>query len=183
MSEGATDTAAISKPSSEAKPYVASRPSVSTSPKQIAPSRATIPVARSGRVRHPKGSVLMKASPNGKAHSLRRFTNGVSVQITGEEDRWYRVTVAGVTGYMHHTWIRVDQFDATPGELRLIQVKSFDNIDEAVSYAMARDLPLAVYLATNGWYAVTIAKPLDKEQALYFTKGLKKRAPYRAIVL
>ncbi|WP_153297101.1 SH3 domain-containing protein [Stappia sp. BW2] len=174
LSEGATGSAAISKPSSETKPYVASRPSVTTSPKQIEPSRATIPVARSGRVRHPKGSVLMKASPDGKAHSLRRFKNGVPVQITGEEDRWYRVNVAGVTGYMHHTWIRVDQFDATPGELRLIQVKSFDNIEEAVGYVAARDLPLSVYLATNGWYAVTIARPFLKEQALYFTKGLKK---------
>jgi len=116
----------------------------------------------------------MKAAPNAKAHSLRRFTNGVAVQITGEEGRWYRVNAAGLTGYMHHTWIRVDQFDATPGLLRLIQIKSFDNMYEAVSYATARDLPLSVYLATNGWYAVTIAKPFDKKQALYFTKGLKQ---------
>jgi hypothetical protein len=174
LSEGGTDTASLSGPSSQPKPSLPPPPAASTSPRYVEPSRSSIPVARSGRVRHPKGSVLMKAAPNAKAHSLRRFTNGVAVQITGEEDRWYRVNAAGLTGYMHHTWIRVDQFDATPGQLRLIQIKSFDNLHEAVDYATARDLPLSVYLATNGWYAVTIAKPFDKKQALYFTKGLKQ---------
>ncbi|WP_422374961.1 SH3 domain-containing protein [Roseibium sp.] len=174
LTEGGTETAALTAPSGQFKPSLPPPPAASTSPSYVEPSGTTVPIARSGRVRHPKGSVLLKAAPSAKAHSLRRFSNGVAVQITDEEDRWYRVKALGLTGYMHHTWIRVDQFDATPGELRLIQIKSFDNIQEAVGYALARDLPLSVYLATNGWYAVTIAKPFDKKQALYFTKGLKR---------
>ncbi|WP_165814636.1 SH3 domain-containing protein [Labrenzia sp. 011] len=175
LSEGRTDTGVISRPSGQVAPGFSSpAPQVSTDPKVFAPSRTSIPVARSGRVRHPKGSVLMKAAPDAKAQSIRRLSNGAAVQIIGEKDRWYSVSVSGVTGYMHHTWIRVDQFDATPGQLRLIQIKSFDNIEDAVGYATARDLPLSVYLATNGWYAVTIAKPFDKKQALYFAKGLKR---------
>lgn len=174
LSETGTGTAALSAPSSRPRPSSPTPPAASTIPKYVEPSKASIPVARSGRVRHPKGSVLMKAGPNAKAHSLLRVSNGAAVQITGEVERWYRVKTAGRSGYMHHTWIRVDQFDATPGLLRLIQIKSFDNIHEAVRFATARDLPLSVYLATNGWYAVTISKPFDKKQALHFTKGLKR---------
>ncbi|WP_298960189.1 hypothetical protein [uncultured Roseibium sp.] len=174
LSEAGTGTAALSAPSSQPRPSSPSPPAASRIPSYVEPSGTAIPVARSGRVRHPKGSVLMKAAPNAKAHSLLRFSNGAAVQITGEEDRWYRVKVAGRAGYMHHTWIRVDQFDATPGMLRLIQIKSFDNIHEAVGFATSRDLPLSVYLATNGWYAVTISKPFDKKQAIHLTKGLKR---------
>lgn len=176
-----TDTAALSQPSTPnlqtskpVAPKLAPPPPVAATPQLTEPRRNVIPVARSGRVRHPKGAVLMKASPNAKARNIVRFSNGTPVQITGEVDRWYSVRASGYSGYMHHTWIRVDQFDATPGLQRLIQVKSFDNIHEAVGYANSASLRLSVYLATNGWYAVTIATPLDKERALHFTKGLKR---------
>ena len=62
---------------------------------------------------------------------------------------------------------------ATIGNERLIQIKSFDNLDDAFSYARAMPLPLSIYLATNGWYAVTIRKSFERDQAINITKALK----------
>lgn len=156
-------------------PRISSAPTVSRETQEgIGVRRYEIPAARSGIVRHPKGAVLVKARPDAKSRDILRVSNGTPLQIIGEIGRWYRVSVTGYSGYMHHTWIRVDQFDATPGMMRLIQIKSFDNMDEAIAYASEFDLPVSVFLATNGWYAITLATPYDKERALYLTRGLKR---------
>jgi len=145
-----------------------------TEPVLNAPSPTrSLPVAQSGIVRHPKGSVLLKSAADDKSRNLTRLINGTPVQITGSWNRWYKVSVSGHTGYMHHTWVRVDQFDGTLGLLRLIQIKSFDNIDDALTFVRLLGFPASIYLATNGWYAVTIENALSKEKALDLARALK----------
>jgi hypothetical protein len=89
-------------------------------------------------------------------------------------DRWYRVKTEFGLGHLHHTWVRVDQFDATPGMQRLIQIKSFSNAPEAFEFASAFPLPVSVFLATNGWYAITLVEALDLASALEKTRRLKR---------
>lgn len=139
------------------------------------PDQYGIPVARSGRVRHPKGSVLMKGAPNSKAFDIARIPNGSRVEIIGSNDRWYHVRSSGHAGYMHHTWVRVDQFASPPGLQRLIQIKSFDNIEDALTYARTIGVHASVFLATNGWFAVTLAEPYERDDALKVTRGLKQK--------
>ncbi|WP_417686607.1 SH3 domain-containing protein [Roseibium sp.] len=134
-----------------------------------------IPVARTGTVRHPKGGVMMKGTPASHGFNVVQLSNGTPVEILADSDRWYRVRATGFTGYMHHTWVRVDQFEATPGLQRLIQIKSFDNLDDALTYAKATNIPASVFLATNGWFAVTVAAWFDKSDALKAAKRLKKQ--------
>lgn len=125
-------------------------------------------------VRHPKGSVLLKAGPDPKTADIVPLPNGSPVEIIRDSQRWYKVRASGFTGYLHHTWVRVDQYDATPGLLRLIQIKSFASIDNALAYAEAIPIPVSVFLATNGWYAVTIARLFELDDALDMVKALKQ---------
>ncbi|WP_409063210.1 hypothetical protein [Brucella sp. 2716] len=45
-------------------------------------------------------------------------------------DRWYRVRVNGRVGYLHHNWVKVDQFVNGAFENRYVQIASFDNYPE-----------------------------------------------------
>ena len=145
----------------------------STFVKPASPASRPIPTAISGIVRHPRGAVALKTSADKKSVNVATLRNGTPLAIFGSADRWYRVRANGQIGYLHHTWVRVDQFDATIGNQRLIQIKSFNNLDDAFSYARAMPLPLSIYLATNGWYAVTIRKSFERDQAITLTKSLK----------
>lgn len=140
------------------------------------PTRSQIPVAQTGWVRHPKQSVVLKGAPDSKSFDVARLHNGTPVAILGTAGRWYKVRSSGYTGYMHHTWVRVDQFDGTPGNMRLIQIKSYDNLDDALSYATSTGVPASVYLATNGWFAVTVEDMFELDMALQMTKGLKRKS-------
>ena len=132
-----------------------------------------IPTARSGRVRHPKKAVFLKSAPDGDSGNLSSVPNGTSVTILSSNDRWYRVQAGGLVGYMHHTWVFVEQFESGRFDRRHIQVKSFDNYADAQAYVRASSLPLAAHLATNGWFAITLAETFPEDSALARTKALK----------
>jgi hypothetical protein len=139
-------------------------------------SRFTIPQPQSGMVRHPKGSAPLKALADGKSANLMVLTNGTPVTILGNENRWYRVSAGGQTGYMHHTWVWVAQYDSGPFAERHIQVKSFGNYADSTAYVRSTyNVPLSVYLATNGWFAITLKHTYSEAAARQVLKALKAR--------
>ncbi|MGQ7794344.1 SH3 domain-containing protein [Faunimonas sp. B44] len=129
--------------------------------------------ARSGRVRHPKGFAEVKVRPDDKAAARVQLANHTPIKIVADQNRWYEVDASGVTGFMHHTWVFVDQYEQGPFDSRYIQVKSFDNIAQLRDYARQSPFPLAGYLATNGWYAATLAQRFAADKAAAILRDLK----------
>ncbi|TIN70491.1 MAG: hypothetical protein E5Y30_15900 [Mesorhizobium sp.] len=151
------------------EPQVASLPPASANPSLI------IPQARSGRIRHPKGAAPLKALADGKSATLVSLRNGSPVTVLGNVARWYRVQANGQIGYLHDTWVYVDQYEHGPFEQRHIQVKSFDNLADASAFVRTASVPLAAYLATNGWFAITLEDTYDQEMAKSLATELKTR--------
>lgn len=67
----------------------------------------------------------------------------------------------------------MDQYDSGPFEERHVQVKSFDNLAEAEAYVHASPIPVTAYLATNGWFAVTLSQTYSQEMASNLVKTMK----------
>jgi len=139
-------------------------------------ARFTIPLAASGALRVPKGKEFLRAAEDQSSTKLTAVRNGEPVEIVGVGERWYRVNVKGQTGYLHHNWVRVDQFIQKPFGDRFIQVKSFDNFAEAQSYVKGSQLPLVAFLATNKWYAIALQETLPVDKATQLLRGLKERS-------
>ncbi|MCV0395904.1 MAG: SH3 domain-containing protein [Rhizobiaceae bacterium] len=156
-----------------ASPPVASVPP--TPPSQAAAPRFEIPTARSGRVRHPKGNVVMRSAPGEQGKGIATFSNGESVAITGSNGRWYQVATSKGRGFMHDTWILVDQFDSGSFHARHIQIKSLGTYAEAESYVRSHPLRVAAYLATNGWFAITLEDTFDAATGAALLKSLKSQ--------
>lgn len=133
----------------------------------------TVPEARSGRVRHPKGSAPVKMMADGDSANIVNLTNGAAVQIIGNSARWYRVRSGGHTGYMHDTWVHVDQYQSGAFEQRHIQIRSFDNYADAEAFVRSSSLPLAIYLATNSWFAITLKDTYYQDAAKNLAKMMK----------
>ncbi|MEI9420622.1 hypothetical protein O7A70_05470 [Mesorhizobium sp. Cs1299R1N1] len=150
-------------------PTSASTPAPSANPSLV------IPEAHSGRIGHPKGSAPLKALPEGKSTNVAVLRNGSPVVILGSSGRWYRVQAGNQIGYMHDTWVYVDQYDSGPFGRRHIQVKSFSNYAEAEAYVRTSSIPLSAYLATNGWYAITLANTFDEPMAKSLVSEMKAR--------
>ncbi|MBA5775872.1 hypothetical protein H2509_01890 [Stappia sp. F7233] len=142
------------------------RPSPSTGPYGLAR-------AESGRVRHKDGYAPMKLRPEAKSTDMTSLRNGQPVQILGSIERWYQVRSGTMTGYMHHTWIFVDQYVTGPFEARYIQIKSFDNLADLEAFVRSFPIKLSAYRASNGWYAVTLAGTYDRNSAIEITRRLK----------
>jgi hypothetical protein len=66
---------------------------------------------------------------------------------------------------MHHSWVKVDQFESGPFDKRLIQVKSFQDYSNAESFVRLFSKPLDIHLASNGWLAVTLSGSFEKTSA------------------
>lgn len=160
---------------SQSPPLAAAPQHAIPQPSVQKPNSFAIPEPRTGRVRHPKGPVPLKSLPSGESVSLANLPNGTPVTILGNVDRWYNVSTAGRTGYLHHTWVFVDQYDSGPFNQRHIQVKSFDNLADAEAYVRNATIPLSAYLATNGWFAVTLAATFDSDTAVRLVKKLKSQ--------
>jgi hypothetical protein len=143
-----------------------------------------IPVARSGKIRHPKGSAPFKASSDEYAADIDLLPNGTSVAIVSDKDRWYRVMVNSRVGFVHHTWVFVDQFQQGSFEGRYIQIKSFSSFERARDFIESSQLPLAAILASNGWFAVTLDRTFPFPEASLHLKRLKdeRRIPDDAYV-
>ncbi|MHA6687848.1 hypothetical protein [Mesorhizobium sp. A556] len=76
---------------------------------------------------------------------------------------------------MHDTWVYVDQFESGPFSQRHVQIKSFDNLSDAEAYVRSAPIPLSAYLATNGWFAITLADTYPQEMATNLAKQMKDR--------
>lgn len=164
-----------------------SRPEVSATPQPSAPEttampsyriaeddlRFQIPLAKTGKIRVPKGKEFLRADEDQKSEKLIALRNGDVVDILAVGDRWYRVRSQGKEGFVHHNWVKVDQFYSQPFENRFIQIKSFDNFAEAAQYVRSSDLPVTAYLATNKWFAVTLNRSLPADKAAELLKALK----------
>ncbi|MER9563491.1 hypothetical protein [Mesorhizobium sp. M0571] len=151
------------------------QPPVASLPPASEYSSLSIPRAHSGRIRHPKGAAPLKALADGKSATLVNLRNGSPVAILGNAGRWYRVQANGLIGYMHDTWIYVDQYESGPFGQRYIQIKSFDNLADASAYVRSASIPLTAYLATNGWFAVTLKDTFDQAIAKDLAAELKAR--------
>ena len=95
----------------------------------------------------------------------RFFPNGTPLTITGDHDPWYQITANGLVGYLHHTWTKVDQFERAPFSQRHIQIKSFSSFDNAESFVRSSSIPVVAHLASNGWFAVTLAGTFEEQVA------------------
>lgn len=133
----------------------------------------SIPVPVSGQVRYPAGQVALKAAPSPGSASIATLSNGARVRITQDSNQWYLVQVGNTQGYMHHSWVKVDQFETGPFDERLIQVKSFQDYANAESFVRSFSKPLDVYLASNGWFAVTLSGSFEKANADELLAALK----------
>ncbi|TIV73028.1 MAG: hypothetical protein E5V89_02445 [Mesorhizobium sp.] len=152
-----------------------SQPSLGSVPPVSANPSLAVPEAHSGRIVHPRGSAPVKALPDGKTANVAVLRNGSSVAILGKSGRWYRIQTGNYVGYMHDTWVHVDQYESgAVGKLH-IQVKSFDNLVEAESYVRSAPIPLSAYLVTNGWFAVALKDTYDEAMAKTLTDEMKAR--------
>ena len=100
--------------------------------------------------------------------------NGTPVSILGTMDRWYRVQSGSDNGWMHHTWVKVAEFHDAGFEAKHVQIKSFDNGSDAQAYLTSTPFPLDVYLATNGWLAVTLDGTFTDAQAASVLTQMKE---------
>lgn len=136
--------------------------------------RFSIPKALSGMVRHPNGKAKLKSAPNRKAADIRFFGNGTRVTIGADANGWYMVSALGLTGFMHQSWIRVDQFETAGYDDRYIQIVSFDNYAQAEGYVRESKEPLSVHLVSNSWFAVTLDKTFEAKKAQVVAEALKQ---------
>ncbi|WP_345892483.1 hypothetical protein [Mesorhizobium amorphae] len=164
------------EPSSTPSPQQApSQPSLAATPPAAANPSLAVPEAQSGRIVHPRGSAPVKALPDGKTANVAVLRNGSAVAILGKAGRWYRIQTGNYVGYMHDTWVHVDQYESgTFGKLH-IQVKSFDNLVEAESYVRSASIPLSAYLVTNGWFAIALKDTYDDAMAKSLAAEMKAR--------
>lgn len=140
----------------------------------LASNRFAIPEAKTGRVRHPKGQAPIKAQPDGKSMTIADLVNGTPVTIQGGHERWYEViTSTGVRGFMHHTWVWVQQYDGGGFSERRIQIKSFNNFEDAESFVKSSPLKTSAYLVTNGWFAVTLNDTFNETDGKRLVRALK----------
>lgn len=140
-----------------------------------ASGRFSIPEARSGLVRHPKGRAALKSGPDNKSSTVATLMNGERVDILASADRWFEVSQAGTKGFLHETQVSVREYDGGAFEDRHVQIRSFDNFADAEAFVRASSLPLAAYLVSNGWFAITLKDAYSVEAAVNTMKTLKAR--------
>ncbi|MBY5751447.1 hypothetical protein [Rhizobium leguminosarum] len=124
-----------------------------------------VPVARSGTVRYPKGEAALKKAADPDSKSVALVPNGTPVAVDQVLDDWYAVTVGRQTGYMHYTWVRVDQFDEDAGDRRYVQVKSLSSLPAAESFIKSSPVPLVAHLTAKNWFAITLKDTYAEQEA------------------
>ncbi|WP_374828962.1 COG3904 family protein [Paenochrobactrum pullorum] len=168
-------------------PQIAATPPTTsyTTPTYTAPPQASyqpvyrpnlnVPTAHSGVVHHPKKQAAIKFDPDNKSRTLVELRNGATVYLQPYDKQWYRVAYGDYRGYMHHSWVHVDQYELPRSEKRYIQISSFDNYEDALEYVNKSALNLDIYLSTNGWLAVTLRGTFSSTEAAALTKELKSK--------
>lgn len=92
---------------------------------------------------------------------MAKLINGANVAILDGSSRWYRVRIGSYTGFLHATWVKVDQFEPSRFSRRFIQIASYKEWPSVELFLKYETLPVAVHFASNGWYAVTLADTFD----------------------
>lgn len=135
----------------------------------------SIPSVKQARVRHPRGRVNLKTIANAKGVNVGAVDNGTAVQILYEENRWYKVSVGGMFGYMHNSWLHAPEYSATQfgDQRRFIQIKSVSDYSSARDYVMGSKLRTEAYLSSNGWFAITLQDRFERDKAIEVSKLLK----------
>ncbi|AEG04126.1 SH3 domain-containing protein [Sinorhizobium meliloti] len=159
--------------------HVVIEPPPTTTPLPSTPMQASgrfvIPDARSGLVRHPKGRAALRSRPDNKSNTVATLKNGAPVDILASVDRWFEVRQAGTNGFLHETQVSIREYDGGAFEDRHVQIRSFDNYADAEAFVRASSLPLAAYLVSNGWFAITLKDIYSVETAGDLIKMLKAR--------
>lgn len=132
-----------------------------------------IPTAASGFINHPKGKTGLKLSADNKSRNQVELRNGDRVILKPYNDRWYWATSKNISGYLHHTWVKVDQFEVHNSSHRFIQISSFEDYDDALDYINKSDLDLSIYLSSNRWLAITLTQTFTLSDASIILKNLK----------
>ena len=131
-------------------------------------SDLTMPQARSGRIRRAQGVAPMKVLPDGKSSTLARLPNGIAIRSVGTEpEAVVKLGICTIPGSMSTS------LKSGPFTHRHIQVKSFDNLAEAEGYIRSSPIPLTAYLATNGWFAITLSDTYAHDVAKNLVKAMK----------
>lgn len=137
--------------------------------------RFQIPIAKNGLLRHPKGSEFLRADESQSSTKITQVFNGDQILILDVGERWYKVKIRNKIGFLHHNWVKVDQFVSSRFDDRYVQIASFDNYAEAKDYIDKSALSLSIYLASNRWFAVTLPKSYPVKQAAALLRDLKTR--------
>lgn len=129
--------------------------------------------ASNGQVRHPAGQVSLMSRADPGSVMLATLGNGERVAILTSLGDWYQVRSSEGLGYLHHSWVQVDQFHRGPPEARYIQIMSYATAAETQSYLERTALAVDVFRATTGWFAVTLAGTFPLAQAKASIERLK----------
>jgi hypothetical protein len=129
--------------------------------------------ARSGQVRHPHGGAPLLMAADRNAGLMVKLPNHQKVNIVASQEDWYRARVGGRTGYLHSTWVYVDQFVQGTFDYRYVQIKSFRSHSAAIAYATSGPRGLSVFEAVNGWYAVTLGGQFASARAGEIMRSLR----------
>ncbi|MBY5705710.1 hypothetical protein HFO38_23840 [Rhizobium leguminosarum] len=132
-----------------------------------------VPVARSGTVRYPKGEAALKKAADPDSKSVALVPNRTPVAVDQVLGDWYAVTVGRHTGYMHYTWVRVDQFEEDAGDRRYVQVKSLSSLSAAESFIKSSPVPLVAHLTAKNWFAITLKDTYAEQEAKDVANALK----------
>jgi len=142
-------------------------------------SPKSLPDPQSGAVLHPSGAVELKQRPVSGSRTIAKLANRTKLQILGSDENWYSVRVSNRRGWLHHSWVHVDQFAGLGFEKRYVQIKSFQSLPHAEAFVNSSTLLLAAFVATNGWIAITLEEPVKSQDANAVLERLKheKRIP------
>ena len=152
--DGETKTASVENDPS--LPYAKPLPKSDAPPSANTDTGFVIPPAQSGRIRHPDGEAPLKAVANERSRNLTDLANGTPVKIMDDSGPWYRVDTPRGIGYIHESWVFVDQFQGGPFESRYIELKSFRDFGAAEAYIRDSSLPLVAELARGGRFNVAL---------------------------
>ncbi|MEP3199064.1 MAG: hypothetical protein ABJO57_14395 [Lentilitoribacter sp.] len=135
-----------------------------------------VPKATQANVRHAKGSAPLKLYAKNNSPSLAIIKNGGDVKILTDNRPWFKVWHKGKTGFMHVTWLWIQNYEATKYDnSRFIQIKSFDNLYDTKLFVRNAPLPVEAYLASNNWFSIVLDKKYNLKEALNLVKALKRK--------
>ncbi|UZF91641.1 SH3 domain-containing protein [Bosea sp. NBC_00550] len=136
----------------------------------------SLPIARTGQVRALAGFIGLREEADESSRTISILDNKSKVIIIKNSDNWYRISYDGLIGYAHHNWILVDQFVNVDFDSRYIQVASFKNLNEALSFKSRINVPSSIYISTNRAYIVALEDTFDLHLGRKILTNLKLKS-------